>query len=147
MSQGDWGVEGHLKLISLKPPDLLVFCESKMEKKNMWAFSESGQKQLKNTWEKCVQLCLDITFCTINILLLLSFVSSFFVFVFHIQAYRNTVPVPRHWCFKRKYLQGKRGIEKAPFELPEFIQRTGIMEMRQALQEKVSRWNRFITEK
>ena len=21
------------------------------------------------------------------------------------QAYRNTVPVPRHWCFKRKYLQ------------------------------------------
>ncbi len=31
---------------------------------------------------------------------------------------RNTVPVPRHWCFKRKYLQGKRGIEKPPFELP-----------------------------
>uniref|UniRef100_A0A8C4QY27 Splicing factor 3b, subunit 2 n=1 Tax=Eptatretus burgeri TaxID=7764 RepID=A0A8C4QY27_EPTBU len=49
---------------------------------------------------------------------------------------RNTVPVPRHWCFKRKYLQGKRGIEKPPFDLPEFIKRTGIMEMRQALQEK-----------
>ena len=31
---------------------------------------------------------------------------------------RNTVPVPRHWCFKRKYLQGKRGIEKSAFELP-----------------------------
>jgi len=54
----------------------------------------------------------------------------------HLKASRNTVPVPRHWCFKRKYLQGKRGIEKPPFELPEFIQRTGIMEMRAALQEK-----------
>jgi splicing factor 3B subunit 2 len=31
---------------------------------------------------------------------------------------RNTVPVPRHWCFKRKYLQGKRGIEKPAFDLP-----------------------------
>ena len=31
---------------------------------------------------------------------------------------KNTVPVPRHWSQKRKYLQGKRGIEKPPFELP-----------------------------
>lgn len=53
-----------------------------------------------------------------------------------LKALRNTVPVPRHWCFKRKYLQGKRGIEKPPFVLPEFIRRTGIMEMRQAVQEK-----------
>ena len=35
-----------------------------------------------------------------------------------LKAYRNTVPVPRHWCAKRKYLQGKRGIERPPFELP-----------------------------
>ncbi|KAL2309017.1 LOW QUALITY PROTEIN: hypothetical protein Nmel_005195 [Mimus melanotis] len=35
----------------------------------------------------------------------------------HLKAMRNSVPVPRHWCFKRKYL--KRGIEKPPFELPE----------------------------
>lgn len=56
----------------------------------------------------------------------------------HLKATRNSVPVPRHWCFKRKYLQGKRGIEKPPFELPEFIKRTGIQEMREALQEKVS---------
>lgn len=55
----------------------------------------------------------------------------------HLKATRNTVPVPRHWCFKRKYLQGKRGIEKPPFQLPEFIRRTGIQEMREALQEKV----------
>ncbi|XP_041099308.1 splicing factor 3B subunit 2 isoform X2 [Polyodon spathula] len=54
----------------------------------------------------------------------------------HLKATRNTVPVPRHWCFKRKYLQGKRGIEKPPFELPDFIKRTGIQEMREALQEK-----------
>ena len=68
------------------------------------------------------------------------------------------MPVPRHWCFKRKYLQvlqktihfcfydaqvspisfsqGKRGIEKPPFDLPDFIKKTGIMEMREALQEK-----------
>jgi splicing factor 3B subunit 2 len=36
----------------------------------------------------------------------------------YIKAYRNTVPVPRHWCHKRKYLQGKRGVEKPPFKLP-----------------------------
>lgn len=53
-----------------------------------------------------------------------------------LKATRNTVSVPRHWCFKRKYLQGKRGIEKPPFDLPDFIKATGIMEMRQALQEK-----------
>jgi len=54
----------------------------------------------------------------------------------HLKSTRNTVPVPRHWCFKRKYLQGKRGIEKPPFDLPEFIKKTGIMEMREALAEK-----------
>ena len=55
------------------------------------------------------------------------------------QAYRNTVPVPRHWSQKRKYLQGKRGLEKPPFKLPDFIEATGIGEMRQAYQEKVSK--------
>lgn len=35
-----------------------------------------------------------------------------------LKAYRNTVPVPIHWSQKRKYLQGKRGIEKQPWELP-----------------------------
>ncbi|TPP61437.1 Splicing factor 3B subunit 2 [Fasciola gigantica] len=54
----------------------------------------------------------------------------------HLKAYRNTVPVPRHWCAKRKYLQGKRGFEKPPFKLPEYIARTGIMDMRQTVQEK-----------
>lgn len=59
----------------------------------------------------------------------------------HLKATRNTVPVPRHWCYKRKYLQGKRGIEKQPFELPEFIRATGIEDMRAALQEKEEQKN------
>eukprot|EP01129_Flabellula_baltica_P015859 TRINITY_DN8222_c0_g1_i1.p1 TRINITY_DN8222_c0_g1~~TRINITY_DN8222_c0_g1_i1.p1 ORF type:complete len:378 (+),score=125.36 TRINITY_DN8222_c0_g1_i1:38-1171(+) len=46
------------------------------------------------------------------------------------KSYRNAVPVPAHWSQKRKYLQGKRGIEKGPFELPPFIAATGIMELR-----------------
>lgn len=54
----------------------------------------------------------------------------------HLKATRNSVQVPRHWCFKRKYLQGKRGFEKPPFQLPECIKNTGITEMRQALQDK-----------
>jgi splicing factor 3B subunit 2 len=33
--------------------------------------------------------------------------------------------VPRHWSQKRKYLQGKRGIEKPIFKLPDFIEATG----------------------
>jgi len=33
--------------------------------------------------------------------------------------------VPRHWSQKRKYLQGKRGLEKPPFKLPDFIEATG----------------------
>lgn len=52
-----------------------------------------------------------------------------------LKSYRNTVPVPRHWSHKRKYLQGKRGIEKAPFQLPDFIAQTGIAEVRDAVAE------------
>merc|ERR1712070_1157887 len=54
----------------------------------------------------------------------------------HLKSYRNTVGVPRHWCQKRKYLQGKRGIDKQPFQLPEFIARTGITEIRSTVQAK-----------
>ncbi|KAK8963391.1 hypothetical protein KSP40_PGU013543 [Platanthera guangdongensis] len=53
-----------------------------------------------------------------------------------LKSYRNTVPVPRHWCQKRKFLQGKRGIEKQPFHLPDFIAATGIEKIRQAYIEK-----------
>lgn len=56
-----------------------------------------------------------------------------------LKATRNTVPVPRHWLLKRKYLQGKRGIEKPPFDLPDFIKKTGICEMREALTDRDDR--------
>ena len=36
----------------------------------------------------------------------------------HLKSYRNSVPIPQHWSAKRDYLQGKRGIEKPPFQLP-----------------------------
>ncbi|KIO32760.1 hypothetical protein M407DRAFT_211412 [Tulasnella calospora MUT 4182] len=54
----------------------------------------------------------------------------------HMKSYRNTVPVPPHWSAKRDYLQGKRGIEKAPFQLPSYIADTGIATMRDAVKEK-----------
>lgn len=54
----------------------------------------------------------------------------------YLKAYRNTVPVPRHWSQKRKFLQGKRGIEKQPFQLPDFVAATGIEKLRQAYIEK-----------
>ena len=44
----------------------------------------------------------------------------------HLKSYRNSIPVPKHWAQKRKFLMGKRGIEKPPFQLPDFIQATGI---------------------
>ena len=53
-----------------------------------------------------------------------------------IKACRNSVPVPRHWCHKRKYLQGKRGIEKLPFKLPDFIADTGIAKIRDSILER-----------
>lgn len=53
-----------------------------------------------------------------------------------IKAQRNVVPVPAHWSVKREYLSSKRGIEKASFTLPKFIQDTGIQEMREAVLEK-----------
>ena len=54
----------------------------------------------------------------------------------HIKSYRNVVPVPSHWSLKREYLSSKRGVEKAAFSLPKFIQETGIAEMRDAALEK-----------
>ncbi|KAL0946378.1 hypothetical protein HGRIS_012608 [Hohenbuehelia grisea] len=54
----------------------------------------------------------------------------------HLKSYRNTVPIPIHWSAKRDYLQGKRGIEKPPFQLPAYIADTGIATMRDAIKEK-----------
>lgn len=54
----------------------------------------------------------------------------------HLKSYRNAVPVPRHWSQKRKYLMNKRGIDKIPYRLPEFIAETGIQKLRDAYLEK-----------
>jgi splicing factor 3B subunit 2 len=54
----------------------------------------------------------------------------------HLKSYRNSVHVPSHWSQKRKYLQGKRGIEKPPFKLPAFIESTGICSLRDTYNEK-----------
>lgn len=56
-------------------------------------------------------------------------------FLLQLKSIPGTVPVPRHWGRKRKYLQGKRGVEKAPFALPDFIVKTGICSVRDATKE------------
>lgn len=53
-------------------------------------------------------------------------------FLVEIKSIPNTVPVPQHWANKRRYLQGKRGQEKPPFELPDFIAATGIQKIRES---------------
>ena len=50
----------------------------------------------------------------------------------HLKSVRNSVPVPRHWSQKRKFLQGKRGVDKPPWELPPFLAATGIGKLRDA---------------
>lgn len=60
-------------------------------------------------------------------------------FLILLKSMPGTVPVPRHWGRKRKYLQGKRGIEKPPFKLPDFIAKTGIMDIRGSMQDDQSK--------
>lgn len=52
------------------------------------------------------------------------------MFLIWLKSFRNSVPVPKHWAQKRKYLQYKRGIPKPPFQLPDFIEATGITRLR-----------------
>lgn len=47
----------------------------------------------------------------------------------------GVVQVPDHWRLKREYLSQKKGFKKAPFDLPDAIKATGIMEMRDSLAE------------
>eukprot|EP01060_Flectonema_neradi_P033476 TRINITY_DN5639_c0_g1_i1.p1 TRINITY_DN5639_c0_g1~~TRINITY_DN5639_c0_g1_i1.p1 ORF type:complete len:502 (+),score=127.88 TRINITY_DN5639_c0_g1_i1:55-1506(+) len=62
----------------------------------------------------------------------------------HLKSYRNTVPIPGHWCQKRRYLSVKRGHTKPPFELPPFIAATGIARIReQFLKREESRRDRL----
>ena len=52
------------------------------------------------------------------------------LFLVWLKSQRNSVPVPKHWSQKRKFLQYKRGIQKAPFTLPDYIEATGIGRLR-----------------
>lgn len=52
------------------------------------------------------------------------------VFLVSIKSQPNVVQVPDHWSSKRDYLANRRGFEKPPFQLPHYIQETGIQEMR-----------------
>ncbi|KAG5358122.1 Splicing factor 3B subunit 2 [Yarrowia sp. B02] len=54
----------------------------------------------------------------------------------HLKSAPNVVPVPGHWTQKREYLSLKRGFAKQPFELPQFIKDTGIMDMRETAEDE-----------
>ncbi|KAJ6232228.1 splicing factor 3b subunit 2 [Anaeramoeba flamelloides] len=54
----------------------------------------------------------------------------------YLKSYRNTVPVPRHWSSKSRYLHGKRGFLKDVYKLPHFVEKTGISKIRTALIEQ-----------
>ena len=54
----------------------------------------------------------------------------------YLKSYRNTIPVPAHWSQKRAFLAGKRGLEKPPWQLPSFIEATGIQKLRDAYADK-----------
>jgi len=58
------------------------------------------------------------------------------LFLLQMKQVRNSVPVPKHWSQKRKYLQYKRGIHKVPFKLPDFIEATGIQRVREQSHDK-----------
>lgn len=57
-------------------------------------------------------------------------------FLVFLKSYKNTVPVPKHWSQKKKFLQIKRGSEKMPFMLPDFIEATGITKIRAQMRER-----------
>ena len=57
------------------------------------------------------------------------------VLLCYLKGYRNTIPVPRHWSQKRRYLANRRGWIKPPFQLPSYILDTGIAELRNNVQE------------
>lgn len=57
-------------------------------------------------------------------------------FLVYLKSYKNTVPVPKHWSQKKKFLQIKRASEKMPFMLPDFIEATGITKIRAQMRER-----------
>ena len=52
------------------------------------------------------------------------------LFLIKLKTAKNTIPVPKHWLNKRKFLQNKRGVEVNSYKLPDYIQATGISKLR-----------------
>ena len=48
----------------------------------------------------------------------------------HFKCMPNTVPVPIHWAQNGKYLQSQRGKVRKPYNLPDYIEATGISRIR-----------------
>ena len=57
-------------------------------------------------------------------------------FLVYLKSYKNTVMVPKHWSQKKKFLHIKRGSEKMPFMLPDFIEATWITKIRAQMRER-----------
>ncbi|EKE40553.1 hypothetical protein ENUP19_0083G0086 [Entamoeba nuttalli] len=51
-----------------------------------------------------------------------------------LKSLKNTVPIPQHWCQKKRYLNGRK--EREPYRLPDFIEATGVSQLRQAYLER-----------
>lgn len=58
------------------------------------------------------------------------------VLLVHLKSVPNSVTVPDNWRQRRKYLQGKRGMQKQAFKLPAYIADTGVGELRDAQMER-----------
>ena len=58
------------------------------------------------------------------------------LFLVQLKAVRNGVPIPRHWCQKRRYLSLKRASGKSTFELPPVIAELGVARTRKEFLDK-----------
>ncbi|ELP88528.1 hypothetical protein EIN_344880 [Entamoeba invadens IP1] len=47
-----------------------------------------------------------------------------------LKSMKNAVPIPQHWCQRKRFLSGRR--EKEAYRLPDYIEATGVGQLRQA---------------
>lgn len=47
-------------------------------------------------------------------------------FLIYLKGTRNSVPIPRHWADKYRYLGHKRSIEQSRFTIPDFLVDAGV---------------------
>ncbi|KAH8581725.1 Cus1p U2 snRNP [Cryptosporidium sp. chipmunk genotype I] len=60
-------------------------------------------------------------------------------FLVYLKSCQGSVRIPHHWNSKRRYLQGKKGLERPPYKLPHFIEETKIAEIRALILEEESK--------